>query len=210
MTRTLGERALALAIRDIGTKEVPPGSNTGTRVREMQGNTWLPGTGWPWCAAAVCTWYEEAGYRLPDPSAGAKDLTQRAARNGWGRSVPIRAASPGAIVSWNIGSGHVSLLERYDERTGLVHTVDGNSGDMVKRCARPASLVFMAVIVAGDGTVTRPKPKGPWRQIVTSESGHEVVVYGSRNLDRLLRRAGNLLRSGTKAITIRRGTRTSA
>lgn len=206
MARTLGERALALAIKDIGTREVPPGSNTGPRVREMQANTWLPGTRWPWCAAACCTWYEEAGYKLPDPSAGAKDLTQRAARNGWGRSVPIRDAPAGAIVSFNIGSGHVALLERYDARTGMVHTVDGNASDMVKRCERPASSVYMAVVVKGDPGLPKPKPtKGPWRQVVTSESGTEVVVYRSRNLDRVLRRASNLVRRGAKSVTVEKG-----
>lgn len=206
MSRTLGERALALAVRDIGVRESPPGSNTGERIREMQANTWLPGTRWPWCAAAVCTWFKEAGYRLPDPSAGAKDLTSRAVRNGWGRSVPVSAGAPGAIVSFNIGSGHVALLERYDERTKLVHTVDGNASDQVKRCARPASQVFLCVNVKGDGTEP-PRPKrarGPVRQVVTSESGSEVVVYASRNLDKVMGRAERLLRRGAKAVTVRK------
>lgn len=199
---TIGQKALREAIADIGVREEPLGSNTGRRVRQMQANTWLPGTRWPWCAAAVCTWYREAGFRLPDPSAGAKDLTDRAVRNGWGVGVPVRDGRPGDIVSFNVGSGHVALLQRYDPKTGLVHTVDGNASDQVKRCARPAAAVYRCVRVKHDHAPTVPDRPPRW-QVVTSETGRDRIVFRSRSLDKALGQAATLLRRGASAVTVR-------
>jgi hypothetical protein len=64
---TVGQRAIAIALTDLkdGVKEDPPGSDTGhPRIIEMQKQFSGGGTGFPWCACAVSTWWLEAGVSL--------------------------------------------------------------------------------------------------------------------------------------------------
>lgn len=197
------KEALAILTDEIGVREVPNGSNSGPRVRQYQAATWLPGTGWPWCAAAVCWAYEQAGHPLPDPSAGAKDLVDRAVRKGWGVSVPVTGASPGDLVAFNVGSGHIGLFKSYNPKTKMLTTVDGNVSNMVAARTRHTSTVYRVVRVK-ETHPSKPKPKGPIRQVVTAEDGKEVVVYASRNLDKVLGRFERLVRSGAKSVTVRR------
>lgn len=202
--RTLGERALRVAVAELGVREIPDGSNSGPRVRQYQAATWLPGTGWPWCAAFVNWAYRQAGYVLPDRSAGAWDLVDRAVRNGWAVTVPPSGVRPGDIVAWRTGSGHVSLAERYDPATGLLHTVDGNVSNMVARRARPVSQVYRAVRVKADpGVPPRPSRRPVW-EVVRGENDRARVVFTSRSLEATLGKAGQLLSRGAAGVKIRK------
>lgn len=201
---TLGARALTVAEGELGVREQPARSNSGPRVREYQAATWLPGTGWPWCAAFCCWAYKQAGYVFPDRSAGAWDLVDRAVRNGWGVSTAPAAARPGDLVAFRVGSGHIALFERYDARTGLVHTIDGNVSNMVARRARPASQVYRIVKVKGDPGVPIPPSKRPVYEIVRGEGDSARVVFTSTSLDTTIGRAARLLSRGANGLRIRK------
>ncbi|HEU4458223.1 MAG TPA: CHAP domain-containing protein [Methylibium sp.] len=47
------EQLIAIAKKEVGTREGPL-NNTGARIVEYQGATWLAPGAWPWCAAFCC------------------------------------------------------------------------------------------------------------------------------------------------------------
>lgn len=47
------DRLVQLAMNEVGTREGPV-NNTGARIVEYQGATWLQPGAWPWCAAFCC------------------------------------------------------------------------------------------------------------------------------------------------------------
>ena len=170
------EKAVAQAKADLrrGTREVPMGSNSGPRVRQMQGHTWLGGTGWPWCVAACVCWAEEAGFRLPYQGAGVFAYLDWARKVGW--AVPAAKAIPGDFVCFNIGSGHMAMLVS-KVSGGLVHTIDGNSSDRVKENRRSSRLVRGYVHLPEKHSIAKPKPN-LW-EVVTSESGSRRIYVAS-------------------------------
>lgn len=184
--------------------EQPPGSNTGDRVRFYQGHTWLPGTGWPWCAAFVCTAWAEAGKPLPWPTAGAFDMGNRARASGW-TVQSVSRLRPGDIVVWNIGAGHVSLFASYDPHTGLIHTIDGNVSDQVGPRARPVSQARDLIMVPETAVAAKPVPpktmKPPVFQVVTGEDEKVIYVSGARAVGKNLAR---ILKAHPAGVTIRR------
>ena len=185
---------MKVAAGEIGTREIPAHSNTGPRVREYQQATWLPGTNWPWCAAFVCWCYRQAGYQLPDRSARAWDLVDRAVRNGWGEQVPVARAKPGDIVAFRTGSGHVALFKAYNAKTNTVTTLDGNAGDEVGVNVRSATAIYRVVRV----NAVNPPPAKPVRpprfQVVTSVSGTRQVVASAPSLQALIGKLQKLQR----------------
>jgi hypothetical protein len=65
---TLGQKAVTLALYDanLPVKENPVESDTGhERILQMQKIGAGGGTGFPWCACAVTTWWKEAGVDIP-------------------------------------------------------------------------------------------------------------------------------------------------
>jgi hypothetical protein len=58
------ERIVALAHAEVGTRE-EGGNNTGARIVEYQGATWLQPGAWPWCAA-FCCWVMRELLEEPD------------------------------------------------------------------------------------------------------------------------------------------------
>lgn len=192
---------LETARGEFGVGENPPGSNTGARIRQYQAATWLPGTNWPWCAAFVNWVMREAGHPLPYRTAGAYDM------GNWGRRqglVTIRPM-PGDIVVFNIGSGHVALVESVNDRD--VTSIDGNAGDRVSRNTRPRSTVreFVRWPPAQKDVIRPVKP--PRFEVVTSASGHAQVVFrGTRAqaLKRVADRGADWLRKGKTVIVRRR------
>lgn len=196
------DAALARAQSDLkrGTKEEPLGSNSGPRVRIMQGHTWLGGTGWPWCVAACVTWAEEAGFVLPYQGAGAYAFLDWARKTpGWTR--PLKDAVPGDFVVWNIGAGHMSMLVKYDPQAGTVETIDGNSSDRVRRCLRPASQVRGVVHLPERLTGKPPQPKPPLFEVVTSENGSKVIYVSTAS--RVGKKLPSILAKYAK-VTVRR------
>lgn len=181
-----------------GVRERPMGSNTNGRVRVMQKNTWLGGTGWPWCVAACITWALEAGFKLPYKGAGAYAYLDWARQHGW--TCQLGQAVPGDFVVWNIGAGHMSMLvEKY--RAGEpVHTIDGNSSDRVKENWRQSSLV-RGIVHLPEDPAKLPPAKPPLFEVVTSESGHKVIYTSTAS--RIGKKLPQLLAKHAK-LTVRR------
>lgn len=120
---------LVLAARgQVGTVEVPHGSNTGPRVRMYQASTSVAGTGWPWCQAFV-RWCMDAagvhasGYR----GAYVPHFETWARRRGlW------RAGSSRPKVGWAVVFGssreaqHVGIIIGVNA-DGTISTIEGNT-----------------------------------------------------------------------------------
>lgn len=141
-----GTKIVAIAKRDIGILETgtPPGKNYGGfpggvqknqrgRIDDMFDNVGLDnqakvrksGSGYYWCAAAVATWWQEAG--LQTPSGGAScDSWMR-----WGKSNGYWSTKPkiGAAVLYGSSSDahHIGIVAAVTP-TGGVITIEGNTG----------------------------------------------------------------------------------
>lgn len=193
---TKHEKAVEWMSKNVGQHEQPMGSNTGPFVRECQAATWLPGTSWPWCCAAVIKAWTVAGLPTPWKGAGAWALLDWYQQNLPKCVVPLTKARPGSAVVFNIGTGHVGILEKAYTFGQAVHTIDGNWGDAVTRVAHPVNLVRGVVDPAEAGTPPPGKPKR-W-EVATSASGHTKVVYVSgekavsKKLGQLLNRFGGV------------------
>jgi len=176
---TKHEAAVRFAITQIGVHEQPAGSNTGLEVRKYQKDgSWLPGTGWPWCAAFFNYAVQVGGFQGLDRTAGAWDALTRAEKKGWGLAPKDWAkVIPGDGVVFNTGSGHIAVLEKPVGDDGVVYTIDGNASDMVKRCQRPLSSVRGFVAWPENGTQVASK-RGRLVQVVGGESGNRKLVVG--------------------------------
>jgi hypothetical protein len=115
VTETYGAKALRIALTQVGTKEDPPDSNTGPKVREYQSATDLGGTGWPWCAGFFHWAYTHAGAVQPYRSASVPKLL------GWythrQRVVQPDQVRPGdaVIYDWQRDGtpDHIGLFRRW-------------------------------------------------------------------------------------------------
>ena len=130
--RDLASQLVAILKAENGIREIPANSNRGARVQEYQAATWLPGSGWAWCAAFICWGIRElekvSDFPFPRPrTAGAWDF-ERWAREDAGPTVklykPKGTIKAGDIVIFTFS--HIGLAIE-DERNGYVKTVEGNT-----------------------------------------------------------------------------------
>ncbi len=190
------EKALKFMRDNLGQHEVPMGSNTGPFVISCQRATWLAGTRWPWCCATVIKAWSEAGLPVPWKGAGAWALLDWYRANLPKCVVELDKARAGSAVVFNIGTGHVGILEQPYKGGDRVHTIDGNWQDAVTRVAHPANLVRGVVDPVEAGTLAAAK-HAKW-EVVTSATGHSKVVFASgetgigKKLPQLLNRFGGL------------------
>jgi hypothetical protein len=132
---TTGAQRVALAAAELGVTEAPPGSNDSPRIAQyrqaMQGN---PGVG-PWCAYFVSWVSQQAGAPLGEVGQGFASVD---AVYAWaqrtGRAIPNSPAAPatpqaGDLIVWD---EHIGVVESVDP-DGTVHTIEGNSSNMVAR-----------------------------------------------------------------------------
>ena len=144
--RTLSLEALRLAALEIGTAEVPPGSNRGPRVEVYQrgydGAEYLVGQ--RWCARFARWCFETAAKNLgvPSPFAGWKSDLASALK--WREQSRLRRCwtstpAPGrvALHLTDSGAGHVTIVESVEQ--GMVVSVGGNEADAVRRIKRPVA-----------------------------------------------------------------------
>ena len=127
---SIAEKVVEIAEDELGVTEVPLGSNRGPRVQQYQQSTILGGTGWAWCAAFVEWVWEKAG--LEDHPANPSTFWFCKRAESRGEFGPPRVG--GAII-W-CGT-HVGLVVAVGD--GIVHTIEGNSGDRVTRRVRSIS-----------------------------------------------------------------------
>lgn len=108
---TIREKALRVAIGELGVKEQPTDSNWGPRVKQ-----YLAAAGFktpaPWCMAFVCWCYQQAGHKLPYPTASVGLFLEWAAKAGDVVVRPFR----GDLVCYRFDADnwpdHIGIVER--------------------------------------------------------------------------------------------------
>jgi hypothetical protein len=126
---TLSEKAVELALAEVGVREDPPGSNRGKRVDEyIRAGGLDPSKGaYPWCACFVAWAVREAGRALGikpafRPSARVLTMLQR------NPELLLDRPEPGAILIHLKPNtdGHTGLVVKVNEDLS-VETVEGNT-----------------------------------------------------------------------------------
>ncbi len=206
-------KAHAYAVHCIGVHEVPDGSNRGPLqvsnpaggVDFFETHDFVNGGGYPWCVTLWLTAWAEAGHALPYKTPSAYAMGDWAKKNGWAK--PINQLIHGDGCVWNEGSGHLSMFERFDAATGLVHTVDGNWDNKVMRATHKIGNLRVGIHVPETGVV--PPPPQPYWTIATSANGHKKILFSQyaakKKVLGLLPRL--LERYGKNGITVKRSKR---
>jgi CHAP domain len=137
--QTAGQRALAFAQQEIGQTEQPPGSNDSPRIAEYRTATAGSGIG-PWCAYFVSWASKNAGAPLGEAGQGfgsVSAVSSWAQRTGrWNPAASGQPPQAGDLIVW--GGQHIGIVESVDA-DGKVHTIEGNSSNMVTRRTHDAS-----------------------------------------------------------------------
>lgn len=122
------------ARRWVGCKEVPPGSNDGACVNEIQKSTGALNLAW--CASFVFKVWQNTGVVPKDEWATASTyyLVEGARSRGWLTKEPVE----GSAVVWNPGQhGHTELfLYWVNKSAGQAKTLGGNTSDKVEEHVR--------------------------------------------------------------------------
>lgn len=109
----------------VGIHEVPPHSNSGPQVREIQSATGAYGA--PWCVSTVqYIWKHVLGTTWAKDTANAYYLAEFAHESGRVIPRPI----PGCAVVYHIGSGHAGTVVAYGG-ADTFSAVEGNEEDAV-------------------------------------------------------------------------------
>lgn len=127
-----GRAALAAARGEVGVTEQPPGSNDAPRIADYRKST-AGSMVAPWCAYFVSWAAREAGAPIGDSGQGmgaVSDVWAWAQRSG--KAIPAGGAppQPGDLIVWN--GRHIGIVESVGA-DGSVHTIEGNSSNMVTR-----------------------------------------------------------------------------
>lgn len=146
MSASPGRRALAEALRHVGVRESPPGSN-----QTMFGR-WFGTDGVPWCAifasycfdigagVVLCRGWQGAGV-------GSRGVAYVPTLAAWLRATGrvVDEPAPGDIVVFDWDGGvpdHAGIVIR--PRAGeQIETVEGNAGDQVRRQTRARAHVAL-------------------------------------------------------------------
>jgi len=142
------EKLIAIARKEVGTRE-DGGNNTGARIVEYQGATWLAPGAWPWCAALTSwvmrEWLEDEEVRktlqLSSFSLAEKWRCRDASAFGWEKWATQRGlqvlpetekARAGDFVVFDFS--HIGLVfEDQTKPTSKIRTVEGNTNGKGER-----------------------------------------------------------------------------
>lgn len=169
------DKLIAIAAREIGTREGPV-NNTGVRIVEYQGTTWLAPGAWPWCAAfsawVMREWLEDEQVRgalkLSSFSIAEKWRCRDASAFGWEKWATRRGidvlpesalALAGDFVIYDFS--HIGLVvENQASPRSKIQTIEGNtngrgerdsvSGDGVWAKSRAPSLTKSYIRIFSD------------------------------------------------------------
>jgi hypothetical protein len=137
--QTPGQRALAFAQQEIGQAEQPPGSNDSPRIAEYRTATAGSGIG-PWCSYFVSWAAKNAGAPLGEAGQGfgaVSAVSSWAQRTGrWNPAASGQPPQAGDLIVW--GGQHIGIVESVGA-DGKIHTIEGNSSNMVTRRTHDAS-----------------------------------------------------------------------
>jgi hypothetical protein len=118
-----GASAVKAAIKDIGKMESPLKSNYGGRVTEMLKNCGINGPAY-WCAAAVTTWWKEAGMSTPPYPAGCDNWVSWAKKHNRWSATPVIGAA--ALYFKGANAHHIGLVADITS-DGRIVTIEGNT-----------------------------------------------------------------------------------
>jgi hypothetical protein len=127
---------VAIAAREVGVAESPPGSNNSPRIAQFRSATaGSPGPG-PWCANFTSWVAREAGAPVGPNGGGFGSVD---ALYAWAqqahKTLPASATpQPGDLIVWD---EHIGIVESVGPN-GVVNTIEGNSSDKVSRRQHPA------------------------------------------------------------------------
>lgn len=134
-----------VAQQQLGLKEVPDGCNCGEEIAKFLGSS----AGEFWCADFVSWVYREAGHpftggadggwRLP----GVEGMHAWLVNNGQWYDRGSDQPRPGDVISFN-DDEHIGIVESYDGTT--VHTIEGNTSNMVARRTYPDAMNNPAIV----------------------------------------------------------------
>jgi hypothetical protein len=137
--QTAGQRALQFAQAEVGQAEQPPGSNDSPRIAEYRTATAGSGIG-PWCSYFVSWAAKNAGAPLGEAGQGfgsVSAVSSWAQRTGrWNPAASGQPPQAGDLVVW--GGQHIGIVESVDA-DGKIHTIEGNSSNMVTRRTHDSS-----------------------------------------------------------------------
>lgn len=127
----LSDKALEIALTQIGKKENPLGSNWGEPVKTYLKSVKI---GFPasWCMAFIYWCFEKAALELNLPNTAIRTGGVLAA---WNAAVAYRKTEPsiGAvfIMSFGGGLGHTGIVYKFDAK--YIWTIEGNTNDTGSR-----------------------------------------------------------------------------
>jgi hypothetical protein len=133
-----------VAVREIGQKEDPPGSNRGPRIDQYTGEQWY---GAPWCMLFIsyCWQYADSGSPFGKLASAYKIKS-------WGeehgRILPAtELARPGdiGVIMRAQGRGHVALVTGTETPGEPLRNIEGNCGNACRATLRDRS-VFTCIV----------------------------------------------------------------
>lgn len=125
---TLKERALEVAISQLGVEEEPKGSNGGPQVNKYLRSVGL-GSGYSWCMAFVYWCFKEAAEKMAVNNPLVKTAGVIHHYNRARPEVKFSYPQPGDIfiMDYGKGLGHTGIVEKVEP--DYVHTIEGNTND---------------------------------------------------------------------------------
>lgn len=190
MPTKYGPDILRIARAEIGTAEVPLGSNQGSAIRKYKAETWLdPDAAWPWCQAFANYVMKLTIGRVPIPTAaveglwtfaGTSDGAKYFKRFRRGEGIP----QPGDFAMLSRDGRdftHITIWQDTASQTRF-HGLGGNQANAVRVSVYETSSVWGFVRLVDDGVLDPPKkpPKAPLFEVVAGEDGTKVVAVGDR------------------------------
>jgi hypothetical protein len=133
---TVGDRIVAIAQREVGVAEQPPGSNDHPRIAQYRTAT-AGSMVAPWCAYFTSWAAREAGAPIGPggQGMGAVDGVWSWAQQ-TGKAIPQGSGppQPGDLIVWD---EHIGIVESVLP-DGQIQTIEGNSSNAVSRRVHPA------------------------------------------------------------------------
>lgn len=128
----LSDKALTIAVTQIGKQEIPKGSNWGVDVKGYLNSV---GINFPasWCMGFVYWCFDKASKELKIPNTAIKTGGVLAAWNKASATIKNDIPNVGSvfIMDFGKGLGHTGIVESYDN--SFIYTIEGNTNDTGSR-----------------------------------------------------------------------------